>query len=172
MEKAGLLILSCSILLSLVGLGELRGESMMKLKSPEFENNKFIPNKFTCEGEDINPELIIEDVPVGAKSLALIVDDPDAPKGMWVHWVVYNIPITSRIENNSIPGKEGINDFGRKSYGGPCPPSGIHRYFFKLYALDCLLNLNEGVTKRELEKAMDGHILDKAQLIGLYKRVK
>ncbi len=142
----------------------------MKLKSPEFENNKFIPDKFTCEGKDTNPALIIENIPSGAKSLALIVDDPDAPKGTWIHWVVYDIPLVSQIKENSIPGKEGINDFGRKSYGGPCPPSGTHRYFFKLYALDAILNLNEGLTKLELEKAMEGHILEKAELVGLYNR--
>ncbi len=144
----------------------------MKLTSPEFENNKLIPDRFTCEGEDINPALIIEGIPSAARSLALIVDDPDAAKGMWVHWVVYDIPLILRIEENSVPGKEGINDFGRKSYGGPCPFSGTHRYFFKLYALDTLLNLREGPTKQELEKAMEGHTLEKAELIGLYKKIK
>ena len=115
----------------------------MKLRSPEFENNQLIPARFTCEGEDINPALIIENIPSGAKSLALIMDDPDAAKGMWVHWVVYDIPLILRVEENSIPGKEGSNDFGRKGYGGPCPFSGTHRYFFKLYALDAALNLKE-----------------------------
>ena len=108
----------------------------MKLTSPEFKHNEFIPKKFTCQGQDISPALIIEDVPLEAKALALIVDDPDAPMGTWVHWVVFDIPVTSRINEGQIPGKQGINDFGRKNYGGPCPPSGTHRYFFKLYALD------------------------------------
>ena len=145
-------------------------EADMKLTSPEFANNGFIPEKFTCEGEDINPALIIEDISANAKSLAFIVDDPDAPMGMWVHWVVYNMPITSRIGENSIPAEQGMNDFGRLNYGGPCPPSGTHRYFFKAYALDAQLNLKAGLTKQALEKAMQGHILQKAELIGLYKK--
>jgi len=166
-----ILVVFC-ILLGLNGIEETRGESLMKLTSSEFENNKFIPDRFTCAGEDINPSLTIEDIPAAAKSLALILDDPDAPGGMWVHWVVYDIPLISRIEENSIPGKEGTNDFGRQSYGGPCPPSGAHRYFFKLYALDAILNLKEGLTKAELERAMAGHILAKAGLVGLYERRK
>lgn len=145
-------------------------EANMRLTSTEFNNNEFIPKKFTCEGEDINPTLIIEDIPVNAKSLALIVDDPDAPMGTWVHWVVYNIPIFSRIDEDSVPGEQGINDFGRKDYGGPCPPSGTHRYFFKIYCLDAELNLKAGLSKQGLEKAMQGHILQKAELVGLYKK--
>jgi Raf kinase inhibitor-like YbhB/YbcL family protein len=142
----------------------------MKLTSPEFGNNEFIPEKFSCQGADINPTLVIDDIPKDAKSLALIVDDPDAPGMTWVHWVVYDIPVTSEIDENSIPGKQGFNDFGRTTYGGPCPPSGTHRYFFKLYALDAELNLKEGVGKEDLEKAMRGRILDQAELIGLYKK--
>jgi len=115
-------------------------------------------------------QLIIEDIPPEAKSLALIVDDPDAPMGTWIHWVVFDIPVVSKIEEDSIPGKQGINDFGKKNYGGPCPPSGTHRYYFKTYALDTELNLEEGISKKNLEKAMEGHIMDKAELIGLYKR--
>jgi hypothetical protein len=146
-----------------------RGLSM-KITSPEFENNQLIPRKFTCEGEDISPALIIEDIPPEAKSLALIVDDPDAPMGTWVHWVVFDIPVISRIDENTIPARQGINNFGRKDYGGPCPPSGTHRYFFKIYALDKMLNLGEGISKGALEKAMQGHILAQAQIVGLYKR--
>lgn len=146
------------------------GGNEMKITSPEFKNNEFIPKKFTCEGNDVNPTLIIEDIPKEAKSLALVVDDPDAPMGTWVHWVVYDIAAVSKIDENSIPGKQGSNDFGRKDYGGPCPPSGTHRYFFKIYALDTQLNLAEGISKKTLEKAMNGHILDKAELIGLYQR--
>jgi Raf kinase inhibitor-like YbhB/YbcL family protein len=146
------------------------GGGSMKITSPEFKHNQSIPSKFTCQGEDINPALIIEDIPAGAKSLALIMDDPDAPMGTWVHWVVYDIAPVGRINENSIPGKQGNNNFGRKDYGGPCPPSGTHRYFFKIYALDKQLGLNEGVDKKGLEKAMQGHILDKAELIGLYKK--
>jgi Raf kinase inhibitor-like YbhB/YbcL family protein len=152
-------------------LQDARGEDItMKLISPAFENGSNIPSKFTCEGRDINPELIIENIPAGAKSLVLIVDDPDAPMKTWVHWVVYDIPPVNRIAENSIPGKQGINDFRRKNWGGPCPPSGAHRYYFKIYALDKMLGLGEGIDKAALEKAMEGHILDKAELIGLYKR--
>ena len=125
---------------------------------------------FTCQGDDVNPELIIEGLPDGVKTLALIVDDPDAPMGTWVHWVVYDIPVITKIEENSIPGKQGGNDFGRKNYGGPCPPSGTHRYFFKLYALDTLLDLPEGINKEDLEGVIQGHILDKTELVGLYKK--
>jgi len=149
---------------------EEKGDSVMKITSPEFQHNSSIPKKFTCQGEDTSPALVIEGIPDGAKSLALIVDDPDAPMGTWVHWVVYDMPIILRIEEGSVPGKQGINDFGRKDYGGPCPPSGTHRYFFKIYALDKELNLQEGARKTALEKAMEGHILDKAELIGLYKK--
>jgi len=142
----------------------------MKLTSPEFQNNKLIPKKFTCQEDDVSPPLIIEDIPAEAKSLALIVDDPDATTGTWVHWVVFDIPVISKIEENSIPGKRGTNDFGRKDYGGPCPPSGTHRYFFKIYALKEKLNLDEGIRKEDLEEVMQEHILDKAELIGLYKK--
>lgn len=142
----------------------------MKLTSPEFNNNTSIPKKFTCEGQDINPALIIEGAPAGTKALALIMDDPDAPMGTWVHWVVYNISPVSRIEENSVPGKQCVNNFRREAYGGPCPPSGTHRYFFKIYALDTQLDLAKGATKGALEQAMQGHILDKAELIGLYKK--
>lgn len=142
----------------------------MKLTSPEFEHNGSIPRKFTCQGNNVNPALVFEDIPEKTKSLSLIVDDPDAPMGTWVHWVVFNIPVISRIEEAGIPGKQGRNDFGRKNYGGPCPPSGTHRYFFKIYALDKELNLNEGASKEDLETAMQGHILAQAVLIGLYKK--
>jgi Raf kinase inhibitor-like YbhB/YbcL family protein len=138
--------------------------------SPEFGNDEFIPAKFTCEGEDISPALVIEDIPKNAQSLVLIVDDPDAPMGTWVHWVVYNIPIVSRIDEDAIPGRQGINNFGIKDYGGPCPPSGTHRYFFKIYALDKMLDLDGEVDKKDLEEQMQEHILDNAQLIGLYRK--
>ncbi|MCX5711556.1 MAG: YbhB/YbcL family Raf kinase inhibitor-like protein [Candidatus Omnitrophica bacterium] len=142
----------------------------MKISSPEFTHNSSIPAKYTCEGEDINPALLIDGIPAAAKSLALIMDDPDAPAGVWVHWVVFDIPIIQRIEENSTPGKLGVTTKKKKEYHGPCPPSGTHRYFFKIYALDTLLNLKEGISKGQLEQAMKSHILDKAELIGLYKR--
>ena len=171
MEKT-LFVLLAVIFASTVSCnaGENRGGAVMKLTSPEFKNNGFIPKKFTCQGDDVNPPLIIESIPEETKALALIVDDPDAPVGTWVHWVIYNMPVVSGIEEDSIPGKQAMNDFGRKDYGGPCPPSGTHRYFFKIYALDTELDLQEGSRKKELEKAMQGHILDKAELIGLYKK--
>ena len=143
----------------------------MEIQSPAFENNGYIPSKYTCQGEDINPPLQISQVPQEAKSLVLIVDDPDAPMGTWVHWVVWNIPPKIKeISEKSLPqgAVEGLNDFQKHSYGGPCPPSGTHRYFFKLYALDTILNLDTSSTKNDLERAMKGHILDQAQLIGLY----
>ena len=147
-----------------------KGADAMQLTSPSFENNTLMPQKFTCDGEDINPALVIKDIPEKTQSLALIVDDPDAPGRTWVHWVVYNIPIVSRIEENSIPGKQGDNSFGRKDFGGPCPPSGTHRYFFKLYALDKKLEAKEALNKQALGKLMQAHILAKAELLGLYKR--
>lgn len=150
-------------------LGEKGGRST-KLTATEFKNNELMPKKFTCEGDDINPALVIEGVPSNTKSLALIMDDPDAPMGTWVHWVVFNIPVINRIEENSIPGRQGSNNSGRNDYHGPCPPSGTHRYFFKIYALDKELDLAIGASKGELEKAIPGHILDKAELIGLYKK--
>ena len=142
----------------------------MKLTSPEFENNGLMPSRLTCDAENINPSLLVRDIPSSVRTLALIVDDPDASMGTWVHWVVFNIPVTSQIEENSLPGTQGINSFGGYDYGGPCPPSGTHRYFFKLYALDTELSLSGKVSKKDLEKAMQGHILDKAELVGLYKR--
>jgi Raf kinase inhibitor-like YbhB/YbcL family protein len=148
------------------------GGQAMKVISPSFKNNEKMPARFTCEGEDINPALQIENLPEGTKSLVLIVDDPDAPMKTWVHWVVYDIPPAGRIEESSVPGRQGINDSGGKNYHGPCPPSGTHRYYFKVYALNKVLALNEGIAKGDLEKAMKGSILSSAELIGLYKREK
>lgn len=146
----------------------------MIIYSKNFKNNDFIPPKFTCDGEDINPELIIEDVPLEAKSLVLIVDDPDAPAGTWTHWTVWNIPPDTKvIYEGKLPegAKEGKTDFGRSGYGGPCPPSGKpHRYFFKIYALDSMLNLESGASRQELEQALVNHILDQAEFFGLYQR--
>jgi Raf kinase inhibitor-like YbhB/YbcL family protein len=145
----------------------------LKMVSPAFKHNEFIPKKYTCDGEDINPPFLIENIPSGAKSLALIVDDPDAPAGMWVHWVVWNInPDIREIKENSLPkgAQQGVSDFRKNNYGGPCPPSGSHRYFFKLYALDTMLNLGSKAKKSDLERAMKGHILEKAELVGLYRR--
>ena len=145
----------------------------MQIASDAFDNKHNIPAKFTCDGEDINPPLDFSEVPDEAKSLVLINDDPDAPEQTWVHWIVWNIdPSTEYIEENSIPAGsvEGVTSFGKRGYGGPCPPSGEHRYFFKLYALDIELDLPEDADKAELEEAMDGHIIDEAEFIGLYSR--
>jgi Raf kinase inhibitor-like YbhB/YbcL family protein len=140
------------------------------ITSPAFENNKLIPKKYTCDGEDVNPPLNIKGIPEGTISLVLIVDDPDAPMGTWDHWIVWNIPPVSKIDENSVPGVEGLNDFRKHSYGGPCPPSGTHRYFFKVYALDTKLDLSSNSRKKDVEKAMKGHILAKGELVGLYSR--
>ncbi|MEK7534300.1 MAG: YbhB/YbcL family Raf kinase inhibitor-like protein [Patescibacteria group bacterium] len=145
----------------------------MRITSSAFEHNTKIPAKYTCDGDNINPPLEFVDVPKNAKSLVLIVDDPDAPSKIWVHWVVYNInPQTSEAKENSVPegGIEGVTDFGKPGYGGPCPPSGTHRYFFKLYALDSVLDLPQNVTKQMVEEKIEGHIVDQAELIGLYSR--
>jgi Raf kinase inhibitor-like YbhB/YbcL family protein len=147
----------------------------MKISSPDFIHNQQMLSKLTCDDANVSPPLIFEEIPSGAKSLALIVDDPDAPMGTWLHWTVWNIdPSTTDIKESAIPqgALEGTTDFGNIGYGGPCPPSGEHRYFFKLYALDTLLDLSQGAKLDELENAMEGHIIDKAELIGLYKRIK
>jgi len=145
----------------------------LQLVSPAFKHNEFIPEKYTCDGKDINPPLLIENIPSGTKSMALIVDDPDAPAGTWVHWVVWNIsPDTKEMKESSVPegAQQGVNDFRKHEYGGPCPPSGTHRYFFKLYALDTMLNLGSKAKKSDIEQAMKGHILEKTELIGRYRR--
>jgi len=156
----------------------------MKIVSAAFNHNAKIPAKYTCDEENINPPLQFLDVPENAKSLVLIVDDPDAPAKIWVHWVVYNIdPQTLEVKENSVPegGIEGMTDFGKPGYGGPCPPpaspeqlqrgeSGTHRYFFKLYALDSILGLPQNATKQMVEEKMQDHITDQAELIGLYRR--
>jgi len=140
------------------------------ISSQVFDHQGSIPSQYTCDGRNINPPLAIEHIPEEAESLVLIVDDPDAPGGMWVHWVVWNIPITLSIKENSVPGVEGVNDFKRNHYGGPCPPSGTHRYFFKVYALDEVLDLPASTDKKALELAMQPHILAFGEIIGFYKR--
>ena len=142
----------------------------LSITSPAFQNSKPIPSKYTCDGNDVNPPLTIEGIREETKSLVLIVDDPDAPMRTWDHWIVWNMPPTNKIEENSIPGTEGLNDFRRHSYGGPCPPSGTHRYFFKVYALDTKLDLDPNSRKKDVEKAMKNHILAKGELVGLYSR--
>jgi len=142
----------------------------LSVTSSSFGSSQLIPRKYTCDGEDVNPPLTVGGVPDGTKSLVLVIDDPDAPMGTWVHWVVWNIPPADRIEENTVPGVEGLNDFGKHSYGGPCPPSGTHRYFFKLYSLDTKLSLPSNSRKKDVENAIKGHVLAKGELVGLYSR--
>ena len=144
----------------------------LKVSSTAFLHEGMIPFKFTCDGKNFNPPLDIEHIPEETKSLVLIVDDPDAPVGTWVHWLVWNIPVTHHIKENEVHGKEGMNDFQQLHYGGPCPPSGTHRYFFKVYALNALLDLPSNTKKPQLEKAMSEHIIAFGELVGLYKSKK
>ena len=149
------------------------------MKSPDFASGAIIPKPFTCTGEDRSPALEWSGAPTGTKSFALIADDPDAPVGTWVHWVVFNIPAVSHALPTGIERKDqlpdgtrqGVNDFQKLGYNGPCPPPGkTHRYFFKLYALNDQLTLAAGTTKAALEKAMEGHIIAKAEWMGNYRR--
>jgi Raf kinase inhibitor-like YbhB/YbcL family protein len=145
----------------------------MRVTSPAFSMNQPIPAQFSCDGQNVNPPLAFDGVPEGAKSLVLIVDDPDAPAKVWVHWTLWNLdPKTKEIRQDSVPegATQGRTDFGRSSWGGPCPPGGTHRYRFKLYALGARLKLAEGASERELVKAMEGKILDQAELVGTYTR--
>lgn len=146
------------------------GAGALHISSSAFGEGGRIPLKYTCDGQDINPPLKFENVPGGAKSLALVMDDPDAPNGIWVHWVVWNIgPATREIRENSVPkgALQGTNDFRKRGYGGPCPPA-THTYSFKLYALDAELKLGAGAAKSDLERAMKGHILSQAVMHGVY----
>ncbi len=145
----------------------------MELSSTAFIADGSILAKYTCDGDNVNPPLQISDVPIEAKSLILIVDDPDAPRGDWVHWLIWNMdPKITEITENSVPAGavQGLTDFGSNEWGGPCPPSGTHRYYFKLYALDTLFELPLATTKVQLEAAMQGHILEQTQLLGTYQR--
>lgn len=150
----------------------------IKITSPAFEEGSLIPAKYTCDGADTSPPLQWDAVPEAAKSIALICDDPDAPMGTWVHWVLFNLPADTKELPENLPtdetlpsgAKQGITDFGRTGYGGPCPPSGTHRYYFKIYALDAEIGLTSRAKKADLVKAMEGHILGQGQLMGKYKR--
>ena len=153
-------------------------KSEMKLTSTAFKEGEAIPRGYTCDGADVSPPLEWTGVPKTAKTIAIIADDPDAPAGTWVHWVLYNLPAdglglienTPQIETLKGGGAQGKNDFGKIGYGGPCPPSGTHRYFFKFYALDSELTLKPGATRAEVEQAMEGHTIGRAQLMGTYSR--
>jgi Raf kinase inhibitor-like YbhB/YbcL family protein len=153
----------------------------LTITSAAFEQGRDIPARYTCEGQDVSPPLSWSDVPRNAKSLALIVDDPDAPdpakpQRVYVHWVVYNIPVSAALKENAskqgmpIGAVQGNNDWGKAEYGGPCPPIGRHRYFFKLYALDSQLTGLSAATKADLERAMQGHVVGTAELMGTYQK--
>lgn len=150
----------------------------MELTSTAFQHNSPIPVEYTCDGRDISPPLKWGSMPEGVRSLVLICDDPDAPRGPWTHWVVYNIPTAVRELEAGVATREtlangasqGVNDFRRMGYGGPCPPAGVHRYFFLLYALDTTLKLKAGARKQEVVQAMEGHILAIGELMGTYSR--
>ncbi len=140
------------------------------VRSVAFADNGHIPSKYTCEGDNINPPLELSDIPPGTQSLALIMEDPDAPNGDFTHWLLWNVPPTKHIDENSNQGVSGMNDFGRTGYGGPCPPSGAHHYYFKVYALDCELSITSGENKTSLVEAMNGHILATGELVGRFKK--
>jgi len=149
-----------------------------QITTTAFRDGSFIPKKFTCDGPDVSPALSWGDPPAGTRSLAIIADDPDAPAGTWVHWVLYDLPADTRklpegvAKDRALPNGalQGRNDFGKIGYNGPCPPRGSeHRYFFKLYALDSRTGLKAGATKSELERAMKGHVLSQAQFIGKFQ---
>jgi Raf kinase inhibitor-like YbhB/YbcL family protein len=171
------LIIFFAIIMLMLPFAKAEGGTM-KLTSSAFDESGMIPGKYTCDGADVSPPLKWDSLPDGTKSLALICDDPDAPMGTWVHWVYYDIPaetkdLSENVVSDERPasgGVQGINDFRRIGYGGPCPPGGTHRYFFKLYALDILLNLSPGATKNQVLEAMENHILDHAELMGKYSR--
>ena len=149
-----------------------------RLESPSFKDGDRIPSRFTCDGQDLSPALRWSDPPSGTQSYALLCDDPDAPGRIFVHWVLFNIPPSPMESSEGLPAggtlpngaRQGVTDFGRTGYGGPCPPSGVHRYFFKLYALSRPLDLPPGVTKSQVEKAMGSLILGEARLVGRYSR--
>ncbi len=150
----------------------------IKITSSAFEEGGMIPAKYTCDGADVSVPLQWDAVPEGTKSIAIINDDPDAPMGTWVHWVIFGLPAETRELAENVPAdatlangaKQGTTDFGRTGYGGPCPPSGTHRYFFRIYALDVEIDLPSGAKKKQLLEAMEGHILGQGRLIGKYKR--
>lgn len=146
--------------------------STLTVTSTAFEQMGEIPLKYTCEGENINPPLNIGNIPPGTKSLTLIMDDPDAPNGTFDHWIIWNIEPGKVIAENSKPGIEGNSSYGKPGYKGPCPPTGSHRYFFKVYALDSSLELKAGADKKTVEKAIQKHILAYGELIGIYKKTK
>jgi Raf kinase inhibitor-like YbhB/YbcL family protein len=172
MQKA---IIAGTAAIALVGIVSFAaGGAKMKITSSAFQEGASIPSKFSCDGANTTPPLQIAEVPSGAKSLALIVDDPDAPSGLFTHWTVWNISaqINAIAEGSAPKGVQGTNDFGKSGYGGPCPPSGTHRYYFKIFALDRELDLPFGAKRGQLDEAMKGHIVAQGELMGRYSRKK
>ncbi len=150
-------------------------EANIAISSPAFQNNQSIPSRYACDGANVNPPLKIENVPGGTKSLALVLDDIDAPRGTYVHWIAWNIsPAVKEIKENSVPqgAVQGLNDFKTNSYGGPCPPGRAHRYLFTVYALDFSPTLDSKSTKADLEKVIEGHVLGRGDLSGKYQKIK
>jgi Raf kinase inhibitor-like YbhB/YbcL family protein len=154
------------------------GSMTITVTSPAFASMQAIPRKYTCDGEDLSPPLSWKNIPNNAKSIVLICDDPDAPAGDWVHWVCYDMPAATDSLPEAVPasdtlacgGKQGTTDFGKTGYGGPCPPGGTHRYFFKVFALDKMLNLPAGKNKKEIVRAIKGHVAAAGELVGTYTR--
>lgn len=151
-------------------MAKVLNKPSLVVTSPDFLNNEMIPAAYTCIGADINPQIRVSGIPDNTKSLAIIVDDPDAPNGTFDHWVMWNIPVMNRIEKNTAPGIQGKNGKGQNKYMGPCPPTGTHRYNFNVYALDRTLDLPAGSAKNELLQAMDNHILASGELTGLFNK--
>lgn len=151
-------------------MNTIAAKATLTISSPAFGHEGFIPDKYTCEGKNINPPIAIKGIPKQALSLVLIIEDPDAPSGIFDHWAVWNIRPTNKIEENSLPGIAAKNSKGEKRYTGPCPPSGTHRYFFKIYALDTLLDLEDDADKKIIEHALANHVLAYGEMMGLYKR--
>lgn len=184
MKRWFFIIVQIALIFLIVSANAEEVNPIMKLTSPSFENQGEIPKKYTCDGEDIPPALTWSNVPEGTKSFAMIIDDPDAPdpanpRMTWVHWVLYNIPamtssLTEGVKENDLPKGtlEGLNDWKKTGYGGPCPPVGKQRYFHKVYALDIVLPDLKQPTKAKLEKAMEEYVLSKTELVGLYQREK
>ncbi len=175
-----ILFLCCNIHSNYISYSETMQskKTEIKLTSSAFKDGEMIPAKYTCDGNNFSPSLLWSSVPNGTKSIALICDDPDAPMGTWVHWVIYDLPVSIKELPENIPSQEklqngakhGINDFHKFGYGGPCPPGDTHRYYFKIYALDNETGIKPGATKEQLLKVMKGHILAEGQLMGKYTR--
>lgn len=153
------------------GVTQVREETSMRLTSTAFEHEGDIPERYSCDGIDVSPSLAIDELPAGAVSLVLVMDDPDAPRGTWDHWVAYDIePAVAIPEGVGGLGTAGTNSWGRTGYGGPCPPGGTHRYYFRVYALDSMLGLDPGARKAEVLEALEGHVLAEATLMGRFSR--